>query len=104
LIYVRFESPGFVDWQDEIGYDAWNVYAGDLDVLRADGLYTQEPGSNPLATALCGLPSSSAATPIFVSPGQTAFFLATGVAAGVEGSLGQDSAGNERPNANPCPP
>ena len=35
--------------------------------------------------------------------GKTVFSLVTGVQNGVEGSLGRDSTGRERPNGNPCP-
>ena len=35
--------------------------------------------------------------------GKTVFSLVTGVQNGVEGSLGQDSRGTERPNTAPCP-
>jgi len=35
--------------------------------------------------------------------GSVSFALVTAVTAGVEGSLGTNSAGVTRPNANPCP-
>ena len=35
--------------------------------------------------------------------GEAKFYLVTGVAGGTEGDLGPDSAGNARPNTNPCP-
>ena len=57
----------------EAGFTSWNVYEGDLDVLKATGV------------------------------GKTVFSLVTGVKNGVEGSLGRDSAGRERLNGNPCP-
>jgi hypothetical protein len=103
LIYVFFTTPDYVEWQEELGYDSWNSYKGDLDVLKASGLYTQEPGSNGLARRDCGLgyPWSEDFTP--PPSGKAAHFLTTGVSAGAEGSLGRNSAGNERPNANPFP-
>jgi len=36
-------------WQNEQGFELWNLYRGDLDVLRSGGIYTQTPGSNPIA-------------------------------------------------------
>ena len=36
-------------------------------------------------------------------PGSVAFNLVTGMAAGIESSLGTNSAGVPRANANPCP-
>jgi len=41
--------------------------------------------------------------PLVPSPGEVAFNLVTGKAGGVESSLGTNSAGVPRANANPCP-
>jgi hypothetical protein len=104
LIRVAFHEPDLVEWQDESGYDAWNLYRGDLSALRATGVYTQDPGSVPLAARHCGL---SEPWVIDGDPpaGDTAFYLVTGTLAGTstEGDLGQDSTGAGRPNTNPCP-
>jgi hypothetical protein len=101
-IYIRFDEPTYVEWQPEIGYTSWNSYRGDLDVLRAGGPYTQLPGSNPLAARQCGLTETRALDGTTPTAGQVAFFLTTGVF-GAESGLGTDSAGNTRPNVNPCP-
>ena len=103
LIYLMFASSVTADWQDEQGFDSWNGYRGDLRVLVLTGVYTQAPGSNPLAARLCGLTVSNADDPTDPIPHATAFYLVTGVANGTEGSLGLDSSGSERPNDNPCP-
>ena len=89
-------------WQYESGYSVWNVYEGDLDVLRATGTYTQLPGSNALASRICHLvkPWWGDITPL---PGKVKFALVTGDTGGVESSLGTNSAGVPRANANPCP-
>jgi hypothetical protein len=92
-----------VEWQLEQGFEAWNAYRGSLAVLRSAGVYTQAPGSNPLAARECGLADPFAAEPGGVDPGQAAFWIVTGVSSGVEGDLGADSDGTPRPNANPCP-
>jgi hypothetical protein len=96
-------DPDFVEWQAETGPTAWNVYQGDLAVLRSSGVYTQLPGTNPLAERDCGVigfyVSDSDTPPV----GAVQFSLVTGIVGSVEGSLGQDSTGTERPNANPCP-
>jgi hypothetical protein len=76
---------------------------GDLAVLRSDGTYTQFPGSNPLANRVCGLEDPHHDETAAPEAGEAAFLLITGVAGGVEGGLGQDGSGNDRPNANPCP-
>jgi hypothetical protein len=103
LIYVFLSSATEATWQQESGFDAWNFYKGDLDVLRASLLYTQDPGSNDLADRQCGLGSPGASDLDPPDPGQTAFFLVTGVSGTVEGDLGTDSSGTPRTNAHPCP-
>jgi len=102
LIYILFHQSDYVEWQEETGYMSWNSYRGDLAVLRGGGPYTQLPGSNNLASRQCGLTDPWALDGGDPLPDQAAFFLATGVLGG-ESSLGTDSAGNTRPNANPCP-
>lgn len=103
LILVLFRQTAQVEWQEEAGFFSWNVYKGDLDVLKESGTYTQSPGSNPLARRDCDLLDPYVLDPFPPPPGKTAFFLVTGMANGIENSLGQDSQGRERPNTNPCP-
>ena len=79
------------------------MYEGDLDVLKGTGAYSQAPGSNPLAMRHCGETVPWAEDFDHPPSGKTVFSLVTGVANGVEGSLGQDGRGVERPNTNPCP-
>jgi hypothetical protein len=74
-----------------------------LQVLRATGLYTQEPGSNELADRVCGLLQPYIDDMEPVPAGAVKYCLVTGVLLGVEGSLGTDSTGLLRPNTNPCP-
>jgi hypothetical protein len=95
--------PERVDWDPELGAEAWNVYRGDLDVLATTGEYTQEPGSNPLAFRACGLIDPFMDDSDDPATGKTAFYLTTIVSGGVEGGLGLDSSGEPRPNHNPCP-
>lgn len=100
--YITMTVPGFVNWQGEAGFTSWNFYAGDLDVLKATGVYTQAPGSNPLAQRVCGIaPPGVPYAPVPPSGG-VAFFLVTGKAGAVESGLGTDI-GVPRPNINPCP-
>ncbi len=103
LVYLLFSDTTQAGWQLEQGFDSWNFYKGDLDVLKALLLYTQLPGSNDLADRQCGLSAPSAVDADPPNPGKTAFFLVAGVSAGVEGGLGPDSGGEDRPNDNPCP-
>jgi len=104
LIYITFSNPDFVDWQEEVPFTAWNSYRGDLDTLKSTGVYTQLPGSNPLAGQQCGLTVPFVQDLDVPDPGQVAFFLTTGIAVnGSERPLGPDSSGTQRPNSNPCP-
>jgi hypothetical protein len=97
------DDKGFVEWQQEQGPTTWNVYLGDLSVLRATGVYTQAPGSNPLADRSCGVTDTFVADATVPAAGGVQFSLVAGVTGGVEGNLGQNSAGAPRPNTNPCP-
>jgi N-acetylneuraminic acid mutarotase len=103
LIYVFAADKLHRSWQSESGYTAWNSYRGSLAALRATGAYTQAPGSNPSAARDCGVPGTFVDDPAVPGPGQVAFNLVTGVSGGMESGLGTNSAGNPRPNANPCP-
>ncbi len=103
LIFQFAPSRTHIGWQPEAGVTSWNVYEGDLDVLKATGEYTQEPGSNPLAKWHCGVLSTWVDDPGDPSVGKTKFSLVTGIQNGVEGDLGRDSAGVERPRTGSCP-
>lgn len=108
LIYVYFFEPDYVEWQEEQGFDSWNSYKGDLDVLvqsceTGSCEYTQVPGSNDLARRDCGLLDPWSADSDPPAGGEAAYFLTTGNSGGVENGLGQDGDGNERPNHHPCP-
>jgi hypothetical protein len=92
-----------VHWQPEHGFTSWNLYVGDLNVLRATGTYTQDPYSNPLVLRFCGV-MLNWVDPVPPPPtGKATFSLVTGVTGGVASSLGTNSAGVPRANANPCP-
>ena len=104
LIYVLgTDDKNYIEWQQETGPTAWNVYEGDLGVLRATGAYTQAPGSNPLAEKHCGVVDLFVADTGSIPAGAVKFSLVTGVTGGVEGNLGTNSAGQVRVNGNPCP-
>jgi hypothetical protein len=103
LIYVHFDGTARVDWQNEAGFQKWNSYKGDLAVLKATGVYTQAPGSNPLARQDCRLQDPWSDDPGAPVVGAAAFFLTTGRAGSTESGLGEDGDGFPRPNANPCP-
>ena len=102
LIWTWRGDKVSVSWQPEHGPTSWNVYLGDLDVLKETGVYTQPPGSNPLAARACGV-TTTFASDIGVPPtGRVSFSLVSGVYDGTEGTLGASTAG-PRTNAHPCP-
>ena len=103
LIYMQARTALRFDWQKEVGFEAWNLYRASLAVLSTTGEYTQAPGSNPLAAQWCGLAQAFVIDPTAPPSGEVALYFATGIGAGAEGDLGQDSAGLPRPNDHPCP-
>ncbi len=104
-IRVRFDEPALVRWEDEPAGGPWNLYRGALAHLAASGVYTQEPGSHPLAGRLCGLVEPAGDAGPDPDPGDASFLLvaAAATATSAEGGLGSDGAGAPRPNATPCP-
>jgi hypothetical protein len=71
-------------------------------VLRATGVYTQDPALVPLAARHCDVLAAFAVDDATLTPGQAVFYMVTGNVNGIESSLGTDSAGVERPNTNSC--
>lgn len=103
LIYVFFSESTVLEWQEETGYESWNVYKNDLDVLKNVGIYTNNPDSYPLASRDCGLTETHLNDTEPPPADKVFYYLVTGMADGIECSLGQDSEGVERPHDNPCP-
>ena len=103
LIYIFSTDPTYIEWQEETGPANWTVYEGDLAVLKSSGVYTQSIGSNALADRTWG--AAEADIVDFAEPpdGSVKFSLVAVVTSGGVGSLGTNSAGATRPNANPCP-
>lgn len=103
LIHVRLGPQASLQWQHEAGFQTWNLYQGDLALLRATGEYTQAPGSNPVAARSCALGQLAIDVTVAVVRNQVAFFLVSGSDAGAEGNLGFNSDNAIRVNSNPCP-
>jgi subtilisin family serine protease len=87
-------AGGSLNWTAEPHSTSYNVYRADL------------PGSLP--TSYGGCLASGLVAPGFTdpqNPGPAAGFLyiVTGVKDGIEGSMGFDSGGHQRPNVSPCP-
>ncbi|MFQ5845105.1 MAG: hypothetical protein ACE5JG_08975, partial [Planctomycetota bacterium] len=76
--------------------DGYNLYRGAIATLRQTGVYTQE-------ALACGLAQTFYDDPAVPAPGEILFHLVAAVSGGVEGSLGHDSDGEERPSTGACP-
>ena len=102
-IVLDVPDPSQVTWQPEAGFQSFNLYAGSLQALRASGTYTEPPGSGPVARRQCSWPAEPGFAGTDPPRGDATFFLVSGNLDLHEQSLGTDSSGRERPNANPCP-
>ncbi|HZI94929.1 MAG TPA: hypothetical protein VFE84_11845, partial [Patescibacteria group bacterium] len=74
---------------------AWNLYRGDIAILRATGIYTQ-------VGLGCGLSRASYVDELSPPPGGAFFYLAAGLLSGIEGPLGFNSAGQPRQSTESC--
>ncbi|HEU5180295.1 MAG TPA: thrombospondin type 3 repeat-containing protein [Candidatus Polarisedimenticolia bacterium] len=101
LVLVEVPDAAHLDWQDEAGCDGYNVYRGDLYVLRDSGIYTQDSG--PLALRLCDRGVSQILENDPLPTGSAAFYLVACTRGGVNQGLGEDSLGQPRPDHHPCP-
>ena len=103
-VHLLFPAVDTADWDAEGGLSTWNLYRGDLALLRSSGLYTQDPMTVVLANRQCGLTQPEATLAFDPPPGEAVFFLVAGVDDGaVELDLGTDSGGMNRPNDHACP-
>jgi hypothetical protein len=91
-----------VAWQMMAAVPTYHVYRGDVSVLQNQGIYTQDPQQEPNAARMCGTQTSPEDDPFVPPIGRVVFYLVTADNGLLEGSLGVDSAGVPRPNANPC--
>ena len=97
-----FTADDRLEWNPGPFDRMWNLYRGDLATLRTSGIYTQQPGTAPLADAVCGRNAPWWEDPDLPPSGDAAFYLVSPVVTTVEEGPGEDSAGNPRPNDNPC--
>ncbi len=103
-ILIHLPAASTVTYQQESGFSVFNLYRASMTVLVSSGLYTQDPAVVPNAAQVCGQLGGTLDDSFVAPVGQVVFYLVTGEdAGGVEGTLGVNSAGQTRPNANPCP-
>jgi hypothetical protein len=81
--------------------ETYNLYRGDLQTLIETGAYIQDPGTVDGARHFCSLTTTSFVDPDVPLEQQVFIYLVTAVGA-VEGGLGFDSTGAQRPKDLPC--
>ncbi len=89
-------------WDSMAGATGYHIYRGDLAVLRSTGVYTQVPGSTPLAQRFCWMSGTDYDDGFAPAPSEIVFYLVSMDDGTHEGELGVDSTGNVIPNDNPC--
>jgi subtilisin family serine protease len=101
VIEVWMETVSQVRWQQESGFDRYDVYRGDLGGLHdTDGDGAAEDYGPCFAENLAGPTFIDASSP---PPGHAFIYLVTGrTAAGSEDGLGVASSGAPRPNVRDC--
>lgn len=102
-ILVQWTDAATLRWQRDVNYDAFHVYRRNVADLRATGAYVLDPElpPGPLDQRSCDLPAGAAWNDP-VQPGEAVAYFFSGSFDGLEGTLGTDSAGDERPNPYPC--
>lgn len=103
LIMLWVAENGTTSWQMEQRYSAFNVYRGDLGTLLTTGIWTQDPAIVSGAARYCDLATNQISDPTVPPPLKAFFYMVTGIAGGIEDSLGTGSNGLPRLNVNPCP-
>jgi hypothetical protein len=105
-IRIDVTDPSIAWWASEWLVNSYNVYRGDLAVLKQTGVYTQDPATVPLAQRSCEVAGDAVRDDAALAPGQGVFYFVSGNFfdgyVTNEGSLGTDSTGWQRPNTNPC--
>lgn len=101
LTDLRFEGASLAWNQGRHVPELYNVYRGDLDVLRAGGTVVQDPEIVPAADHFCELGTNALLDAALPDAGEGFFYLVTALGA-VEGSLGFDGALVERTRTIDC--
>ncbi len=81
---------------------SYHIYRGDLAVLRSTGIYTQSSSASPNAQRFCSMADTQYDDGFEPGAGEIVFYLVSMDDGTQEGSLGQNSAGEEIPNDDPC--
>jgi hypothetical protein len=102
VLMIWVTRPDEVDWDSEPAFLSFDVYRGDIDVLKATGESTQDPAVVPLAARSCGqvMPFLEDEPP---PVGKAVFYVVAVTTNSGYVGIGDDSAGHPRLNAHPCP-
>jgi len=90
-------------WQAETVYTSFNLYRGDLAVLRSTGEAIQDPGTGANAAQFCNLGTPGHSDGYIPPPGEAVLYLVTGDDGVTESTPGQGSDGLPRRNDHACP-
>jgi hypothetical protein len=93
--------PSSQQWESDSNFNTYNLYRGDLAVLRNTSQYSQDP-STAAADRFCGLTGTMENDPYTPPVGEAVFYLVSGDDGVEESTLGEDSLGHNRVNAHPC--
>lgn len=104
---IELTSTGVISWTPPPappggGQTVYNLYRGILENLTAGGAYTQDPSQVFGAMAACGITGTTYDDQYVPTRGRAMFYLMAVVENGVEGGLGTDSTGAQRPSAGLC--
>jgi hypothetical protein len=100
IIFVEALDQHTLLWQQENGFDRFNLYRGLRgDLADADHDGALDANGACLQNGTAGLTYADFLAP---PPGDAFLYLVTGVGPAGESDLGQASSGAERPNATPC--
>jgi hypothetical protein len=104
FILIRWVDQTRMTWQREAGYGAFNLYRRSVADLRATHVYVLDPNSlpGPIDERTCNKVGDLGISDPPMGPGDAVAYFVTGSSGGIEGSLGEDSRGDERPNPHPC--
>ena len=97
MILIDVTDGTHLEWQKESPCDGFNLYRGDLQLLRSSGIYTQDP-TGPLATQDCDRFVEKTIDSSSLPVGAAVFYLVACTQGGSEMGLGEDGSGLSRFN------
>jgi uncharacterized repeat protein (TIGR01451 family) len=102
VIQLALDGGRRLTWDSTASAASYHIYRGDLAVLRSTGIYIQSTSSSPDAQRFCSMSTTQYDDGFEPGAGKIVFYLVSMDDGTQEGSLGQNSAGQEIPNDDPC--